>query len=404
MNSFLEKQIGNKEIVIYGTGDVGKHFFERWGTEWNILHCTSSYDSDCEIEGTSFRQLEQLDKSEHFLVICSESYTAIREHLDVFGWNPIENFTYYLFFEEVVIRKKHVMLGLGACKIDEIGYVLKKNHNFSDFYHFCFFSEFEVFETGERFKLSAMKEFIATIKMADVFLHSPAIELKRQQQYKMAKAYLKSNVREITISLFNFDSYWPQDISDEREVSKYYIIHPNEPVKAYQDRDQVVEKMVEGNMPPKDILKIIKQKNFFDEDVVWNNHKKCLAKIKLIDRYADIRMMEYVYENYALRKLYIDRGHFNDEIIREYAHRIWSYLGIGDDAAVIEKFSMEFDMPYNEFPIYPSTADILNLEWINQDTLYRMVGFNGLKHVSFEEYMECLIEYYYHAKEIIERL
>lgn len=404
MNLGLENRIRNKEIVIYGTGEVGEHFYEEWGDELNVSLCTSSFDDDCAIKGTAFRLLEQLDKSKHFLVICSESYSAIRNHLDILGWEPIENYAYYKLFEEVYVKDKQVFLGLGACKIDEIGYVLKKNRDFSEHFYFSFFSEIEVFETGERFNMSAMKDFIATINMAEVFLHSPAIELKRQQQYKRIKEYMKDTVKEISVSLFNFDSYWPQDISKEREVSKYYIVRPNVPVKAYQDRDQAIEKMVEANMSPKDIINKVKQKDFFDKDVVWNNHIRCLNKIGLIDKYADIKMKEYVEDNYAHKKIYIDRGHFNEEIIVEYAHRICTCLGFIKNRRLDEPFSMEVDMPYNEFPIYPSTAEILSLDWINQDTLYRMMSFNGLKHVSFEEYIEFLVDYYYHAKDILYRL
>ena len=55
----------------------------------------------------------------------------------------------------------------------------------------------------------------------------------------------------------------------------------------------------------------------------------------------------------------------------------------------------------NELPIYPSTARILNLEWINENTLYRQRRYDGVRLVTFEEYMEAFIQYCKYAKEVL---
>lgn len=52
----------------------------------------------------------------------------------------------------------------------------------------------------------------------------------------------------------------------------------------------------------------------------------------------------------------------------------------------------------NEAPIYPSTAQILNLEFINDGSLLQMCLVDGARMVTFTEYMEWMIEYYKAAK------
>lgn len=39
---FLNKFLENKSIVIYGTGNTGKEFYDKYKDKLNIVGCTSS--------------------------------------------------------------------------------------------------------------------------------------------------------------------------------------------------------------------------------------------------------------------------------------------------------------------------------------------------------------------------
>ena len=56
----------------------------------------------------------------------------------------------------------------------------------------------------------------------------------------------------------------------------------------------------------------------------------------------------------------------------------------------------------NELPIYPSASKILGLEWIDKSTLYTMNINNVIKKVTFDEYIDIMLEYYSLSKKLIE--
>ena len=117
---------------------------------------------------------------------------------------------------------------------------------------------------------------------------------------------------------------------------------------------------------------------------------------------SDIKVTDYVEENYNKVKLYCDRGHFDQALLRIYVKKFLIYLGEAEAIDELQKIVLDdiFER-INEFPIYPSTSKILNLEWIEENTLYRMVLPSGIKKVTFDEYMELLVEYRYQTQKIL---
>lgn len=45
-----------------------------------------------------------------------------------------------------------------------------------------------------------------------------------------------------------------------------------------------------------------------------------------------------------------------------------------------------------EIPVYPSVAKHMDLEWCNQETTYDVTFYNGIRKLTFEEYVRS---YYY---------
>lgn len=198
------------------------------------------------------------------------------------------------------------------------------------------------------------------------------------------------------------DSYWAQDIAKDRSTNKYYVAKDGRKLGAYIERDQVIEEFIDKDYSVNKIMDLICREDFFDYHTVINNHKNCIKRAQIADRVADIKMFDFIAQNFNRIKLYCDRGHFNENLLREYVKRILLFLGEREsEKELSEKDISGITQHVNELPIYPSTAKILGLEWVNKSTLYRQCRYDGIKLVTFTEYMESFIQYCQSAKEVL---
>ena len=59
---FLNKFLENKSIVIYGTGNTGKEFYDKYKDKLNIVGCTSSEKNIDSIENLMPLLCDEMDK------------------------------------------------------------------------------------------------------------------------------------------------------------------------------------------------------------------------------------------------------------------------------------------------------------------------------------------------------
>ncbi len=89
-------------------------------------------------------------------------------------------------------------------------------------------------------------------------------------------------------------------------------------------------------------------------------------------------------------------------MLKEYIRNVFVYLQEDESIKELEKIDIsDIFSTVNELPIYPSTAKILDLQWVDTHTLYRMNINNVVKMVTFDEYMDVALEYYSIAYKLI---
>lgn len=399
-------RISQKRLVIYGTGNSGKIFYDKYRFLLPVYACTSSEKNTIPIENLKVISYQELNSQTDFLIICSVAYEEIRQRLILDGWEVNYNFmsaaTFEVFFDNAS-KNKQLIVAIGQCEIREIFEILLRIKEFNERYSVLYYDERKVCIHGNKKQIEEAVECINMLPKADYFVRPSVLNPTSMMSYNFFQEKLKKDCETIVVSLFYFDSYFPQDIYKERQVSKYYVTKPGVKLCAYVESDRVVDKLLEENIPCSEIMKIIVKDDLFSCDEVIKNHKDTLRRIMITDRVSDIKVADFVADNYNKVKLYCDRGHFNQELLREYAKRVLTYLGeIGcnDDIQTLD--ISDIFSRVNEFPIYPCTARILNLEWIDENTQYRMVLPSGVRLVSFYEYMELMVEYRYRTLKLLE--
>ncbi|MCI5584896.1 MAG: WcbI family polysaccharide biosynthesis putative acetyltransferase [Lachnospiraceae bacterium] len=394
-----------KRLIIYGTGNTGKEFYNKFRDILPIYACTSSEKETIPIENLKVVPYQELNQEKDFLIICSLANREIRYRLMLEGWKINNNFMNSSIFQiiyDCVFSKKKLIVAIGQCEIREMFLALSRIESFSQKYAVVYFDEREVCNHGNRRQWEEIIECLNILDKADYFVRPSALNPATVMSFNFFKQKLNRECRTIVVSLFHFDSYWPQDISKERQVSKYYVTQPGVKICAFVESDRIIDRLLEEGHSCREIIKLVKREDFFTQNEVVKNHQNTLKRVKITDRLSDIKVTDYVEENYNKVKLYCDRGHFDQALLRIYVKKFLIYLGEAEAIDELQKIVLDdiFER-INEFPIYPSTSKILNLEWIEENTLYRMVLPSGIKKVTFDEYMELLVEYRYQTQKIL---
>lgn len=400
----IEEIISNRKVVLWGVGNTGKDFYSRYKEAFRIDGCTCSDDDFEPIYGLEGIHNIDITSNFYYVIVCSIGYEEIERHLILRGFSNGQDFIRWDYFACLLDsneNRKKIVAGLGQCEISEICYGLSKWDNISEGYSVIYFNERKVCESADLFSIVDFYDCIFMFGFVDILILPAVFSSKTDMEVKYLRSFLKPDTRIIKIPLLNFDSYWPQDIAVCRTHSKYYVTMPDKKLNAFAERDQVVEQFVEEDYIENDILRQITQNTFFGKDTVMNNHYKTLKRFRLIDRVSDIEISDFIEENYNIKKLFCDRGHFSTVLLREYIIRIAQCLNSNSNCAMDVNLDVLFE-GVNEFPIYPSTAHYLKLKFVNNDTQYRMINYGGVHYVSFEEYMRKLIRYYKYSKHLLE--
>lgn len=101
----------------------------------------------------------------------------------------------------------------------------------------------------------------------------------------------------------------------------------------------------------------------------------------------DVKIMDYVLENYKRKKLFYDHVHLSNDVIKQYCIGIFDILHI--DCQSIGEINAELSV--HEQPVYPCVIQALGLEWDNhclREHGHRLID----KPLDFDEYYK---EYLY---------
>lgn len=380
----LLKCLSHRKLVIRGAGALAKEFYENYGRKLKISYCTSNRAGEC-LEGLSRIEPKEVvkKKEEYFVIVCVGDYESVSFELIADGLMPGQHFFSSRIIAGLTDEKK-VFLAVGQCELAVTDYVFQKT-SLNEKYLFLYYDEYKVLGIEDkRPLLQCVLEVNALIGMTDYFVY-PVNLSSRCEYYDGLVGRVKADCRTISVPLSTFEGYWPQDgAKDYYEKSVYYL----SPCALMLRRDKNIEDAFE-NGTERDILQMTEKDDFYDEEYVKKGFERTLKKFELLDRKADVKISDYYREHYRTKKIFLDRGHAADFVLREYARRILECLGIAFSMEEIEAVDLNwYNNCHPEFPIYPSVNK--GLDFKEKDERYRLIYKDGNRYLSFKEYMEYI--------------
>lgn len=391
----LLEKLHKEKIILKGAGHTAYDFYKRNQTRLKITGYTAR-DAGAEWHGLQRLELKEIIEAGNcFIIVCiADSDEAVCELLSK-GLRMGEDFVCYQIAEALLDDKK-IFLEVGQCELAVTDYIFKSMPSFTEKYLPLYYDEYKVLGIADRKPLlQTVIEVEFVIVLADYYIY-PVNLTQRCKYYENLKKKVKDHCITASVTLATFEGYWPEDNrKDYYEKCPYYLTEASSRMR----RDCNLENAVKENQS--DIIERISNEDFYEEEFVRRHLEKSLRKFEILDRKADIGIGDYYRKNYAVKKIFLDRGHTSAEVLREYAKRILNFCDIQTEAGEVESIDLAwYDKSHNECPIYPSVLKTLEFE----TERYRLITGEEERFLEFDAYKEIMrktISYGYRLEGIL---
>jgi len=153
----------------------------------------------------------------------------------------------------------------------------------------------------------------------------------------------------------------------------------------FECKDIVIDKLISDGMSVEEIQNYIKHRLVFSKEEVVENFNYIIEKFKLREKNCDVKITDFILENYKNYQMFYDLYHASAKVISEMTRRILIELGI-ENTKLSEQ---EFEYSGGEMPIYKDIAKALNLKYWSEDGEIRKKSYRKYTDVmNLDEYIK----------------
>lgn len=311
------------------------------------------------------------NKDNLFVIVATslKVYLQIADELRKSGKREFEDFVYYEW-----LFKKLVLLH-GNCHMGIIKEFLLSSAEFRNRYAIypypLLVSETKEFRTEPE-----------VFRHIDIWIHQD-IQRNNRFGYEVSDDYIKSYIRPETVEVVIPHMYgigrmlFPQSI----ELAGNEAINDGNDVDGiFLHGDKVIEQCIDAEMDMDEIIAFCKGDNALKEEEIKDNFRMYMNKLKLRERQWDIKIADFIEENFRKEKLFYDDGHPTNSVMKRIAVELLQKLNIEDS-----EIHCEIRMDTHEKYVYPIVRKVLGLQWTEDEI--RITGRKLTEHMDFDEYV-----------------
>lgn len=398
LKSFVRNKLTKSEIVLFGAGIVAERFYEKYHNVFNIVYVVSNLKKEWgpkkfmgEIDVVRYDK--DIIGENQYLVVCGP--IAFREIELQLIEDGREMYKDYIESEiaELLYSEKKIALFYGQCILRDIHTCLLNYEPFTNEYE----SVFTQIVMGQLKMLNRVLMYVKDI--CDLYVYTPKV-LDRDSVYAISREELPKDCKVVSISNLVVPIYWPEINTKMGEFNPYYL-YPYGTVRdtvyghtLYRHEDLNINKMVAEGIDKKEILKILSDEDFYNRKQVDRSVNLCMKLISVAENSVDVKIHDFLNDNYRKIWLYQNFLHPQKIVIMEYIRRFLEKISV--DTSGLEELSDQIPTHTHhggDVPIYPSVIKHLELDFIPDDFKYEVMVGNGIAEMTFEEYMEHYIDY-----------
>lgn len=395
-----------KRIILFGAGDVAEKFYMQNKDRLNISHCVSNlkeqWGQKCFLNELDVREFksEEVGPNDYLIVCGTYAFRQIDIQLADCGFHMFEHYIESTI-ADCLLENKKIVLFRGSCILRDIYQCVITSKTFTERYAAIFATDSNVvskFDNSTLFYIS---------RICDLYICSYRI-LQRDNIYLLNED-LPEGCEIISVSNISFPGYWPQ-ADPEIHNSNKYLVHPYNSKRdlvfyhtMYRLEDVNINRLIEEGKEFEEIYDLISSKDFYDEKTVKRNLKVAFKSVQIAEQFADIKVMDFIKENYEHRRVFQNFAHMHKCVTWTFVRRLFEKLDLPyEECDVLEEMSPDYIHHGGDIPIYPSVAQALGLTWYDENMEYEIMTYHGIEKMTFKEYVRHYVEYTKRAKKIME--
>lgn len=358
----------NKPIALFGVGFCGERFYFSNYETIDIKVCFENNSSVMDFHGIPIVAPDSQNVRKYFIIITVEDYRKVRDQLEGYGLKEFEDFIGWKFF-----RKKVAVIH-GNCYRRIWDKCLQSSGDFDSIY--------TIYDNPQIHLNEEKKIRESALKHCDLLI-TQYILPDNEFGYFLSYEYIKKQVPEsckivVVPNLFGTGiAFFPQ---------ARMLRNPKERRNIFPEVDENIEKLLGDGNDWRQIEEKLKSEVYKTEDIVLN-YNMYINKILLREEKWDIKISDFLLENYETEKLFYDTRHPTNLVLEEIVRRLLVILGM--DTAFQHA---DDEISEEEIPVYPCVKKALGLKWdiesIRNNTLHRLTS----GHMDMAQYIK---EYIY---------
>lgn len=397
----------NKSVVIWGSGAVLDAFCLKNCHKMDIKGIV--YEGNWEGETYPwngkdvpvFRSNDYIVDRDDYIVICDQFFSCIEHHLQGLGVNPIEGYIHHQV-ADFFMEKKKLLIIAGNCQMMTIAAFLRDVPDIKQKYYTV---RFPTHFWDNKWALTSL---CLLVRYCDVYI---CTKHKDNDNHFFLRKELPSKCKIITVPNALLRLYWPQMKTNRVKArnSCFEYIHVGNQHGPFDYSDKNIDAMIADGKSVTDIIAELSREDFYTKEEILQHFEMQLRMLEYEEESCDVIISDYIKKQLGCQMLYRDMTHMQVCLVKQMVLRIISCLSESCDKQVEELFVRgnpifdEFDAHCSEVPVYPCVSQHMNLLWCDNDTKYDVRFFNGMKKLTFFEYVEAYYDICKNMKAIQEK-
>lgn len=360
----------NKPLALFGAGFCGEKFYYSNDERTYVKACFDNNVMGKDFHGIPIMAPDSQNVRKYFIIITIEDYREVRDQLEGYGLKEFEDFVGWKFFH------KKVAVIHGNCYRRIWDECLKSSEEFNSVYTIYDNPQIHINEEGR------VRE--AALKQCDLLI-TQDIQADNAYGYFLSYEYIKQQVLESCkiVVVPNFvglgGGFFPQ-VKEHRN---------NERRNIFPEADENIDKLFREGADWRQIQEKLRTDVYKKEDIVLN-FKMYINKILQREANWDIKISDFILENYETEKIFFDTRHPTNFVLEEIIRRLLDFLGM--DTAFQHAHD---EISEEEVLVYPCVKKALGLKWdienIRNNTKHRLTS----GHMDMGQYIKEYIYWNY---------
>ncbi len=384
--------LSEKNIWIFGAGNNGRYFYERFKDTYAICGFVSNYEEEKEYQGLPvIRPDDILRQRDPYIVVCSDADVAMTSQLRELGLDGRKDYGF------LTTLPQKLFIAMGSCQVIKTAEALCRNEDFRNRYDAELYLEsaYEFYRDADNKRLKGYGRFCDV-----VFYSMPNVGMTELRDFKpLIDAYYKNAVK-LHLPFYCFRGQLQQATGN---VNPYALRE----LKAYSGRhfwfrgDQEINRMLEDGHTVEDILETVLDGAYWSDLQILETFRRELKKVEVLDRFSSFPIKPFIEENHKKMLIFIDGVHFSSQLCQYLADEIAKRLDIRPVGDIDIQDEGE-NSRTGVMPVYPCVRRALGMDRGDRYQFYNVEN-DKMDCLDVEEYLRRYIGYVTDVQDIQKR-